>query len=136
MRRLLLGLVFVSSGLGLLGVGILAPATAAAKGKKEATAPPAAGKMNACGCYADAQGRCFCGRKGKCSCPGECEPKGCEEKRAKELEKEVAAETKRAAEADRKQKQRSIEAEKKEMKADKDKDKDKDKKTQETRASP
>src|SRR6185369_77206 len=82
-------------------------AWAAAKAKKQVAAPAAAGKkVNACGCYADTQGNCFCGRKGKCDCPGECEPKGCEEKRAKQMEKEVAAETKKAAEADKKQQQK------------------------------
>lgn len=69
-------------------------------------------KVNACGCYRDAVGSCFCGKSGKrdkreiqgrCSCPGECEPKGCEEKRAKELEKEVQAETRRARDAEKKQ---------------------------------
>jgi hypothetical protein len=56
-------------------------------------------KPNACGCYRDSSGACFCGKgsKGKCACPGECEPKGCEEKRAKELDKQIAAETKKAA---------------------------------------
>ncbi|HEY4187083.1 MAG TPA: hypothetical protein VGP07_18550 [Polyangia bacterium] len=54
-------------------------------------------KPNACGCYRDTTGACFCGKKTKCGCPGECEPKGCEEKRAKQLEKEIAAETKKAA---------------------------------------
>jgi hypothetical protein len=57
----------------------------------------AGNKPNACGCYRDSSGACFCGKKGKCACPGECEPKGCEEKRAKELDKEIAAETKKAA---------------------------------------
>jgi hypothetical protein len=57
----------------------------------------AGNKPNACGCYRDSSGSCFCGKKGKCACPGECEPKGCEEKRAKELDKEIAAETKKAA---------------------------------------
>lgn len=65
-------------------------------------APSNAPKENACGCYQDATGACYCGKKSKCGCPGECEPKGCEEKRAKELEKEIQAETKRAQEADRK----------------------------------
>jgi hypothetical protein len=76
----------------------------AAKEKKPA-APAAAGKaVNACGCYADTQDNCFCGRKGKCDCPGECEPKGCEEKRAKQMQKEIAAETKKATEAEKRQK--------------------------------
>jgi hypothetical protein len=78
-----------------------------AKGKKPATAAPAAParEMNACGCYKDGAGACLCSKKGKCDCPGECEPKGCEEKRAKEMEKEIAAETKKAAEADKKQRE-------------------------------
>jgi len=79
-----------------------------AKHKKSDT--PAAAKAphkapNACGCYSDLAGKCYCARKGKCECPGECEPKGCEEKRARQMEKEVAAETKKAAEADRKARQ-------------------------------
>jgi hypothetical protein len=59
-----------------------------------AATPPA----NACGCYRDSAGSCFCGKgsKGKCACPGDCEPKGCEEKRAKQLEKEIAEETRKA----------------------------------------
>jgi hypothetical protein len=83
-------------------------ALAAGKAKKPAAAGATAGKaVNACGCYADTQGNCFCGRKGKCACPGQCEPKGCEEKRAKQMDKEVAAETRKAAEADKKQQQRT-----------------------------
>jgi hypothetical protein len=84
---------------------------AQAKGKKPAAATPAPAApdkaMNACGCYKDTAGACLCSKKGKCDCPGECEPKGCEEKRAKEMEKEIAAETKKAAEADKKQREAS-----------------------------
>jgi len=58
-------------------------------------------KLNACGCYRDTTGACYCGKKGACVCPGDCEPKGCEEKRAKQLEKEIAAETKKAEAAGR-----------------------------------
>jgi hypothetical protein len=61
-----------------------------------AATPP----TNACGCYRDSAGSCFCGKKGKCACPGDCEPKGCDEKRAKQLEKEIAEETKKATAAD------------------------------------
>jgi len=124
MRRLLLRSALIRFGCGLVvwflagsfgGAGI-STAFAAAKAKKQAAAPPAAGKkVNACGCYKDTAGACFCGKKGKCACPGDCEPKGCEEKRAKQMEKEVAAETKKAAEADKKQKQKSAEAEKKQQ---------------------
>ena len=76
-----------------------------AKDKKaaEKSSGAAAQKVNACGCYANGAGSCFCGRKAKCGCPGECEPKGCEEKRARQMEKEIAAETRKAAEAERKQ---------------------------------
>jgi hypothetical protein len=100
---------------GSFGAAGISTANAAAKAKKQAAAPPTGKKANACGCYSDTQNNCFCGRKGKCDCPGECEPKGCEEKRAKAMEKEVAAETKKAAEADKKQKQKSAEAEKKQQ---------------------
>jgi hypothetical protein len=124
MRRLLPRSALIRFGCGLavwflagsLGAAGNSTAFAAAKAKKQAAAPPAAGKkVNACGCYADAANNCFCGRKGKCDCPGECEPKGCEEKRAKQMEKEVAAETKKAADADKKQKAKSAEAEKKQQ---------------------
>jgi len=57
--------------------------------------------MNACGCRRDSSGACYCERKAKCGCPGECEPKGCEEKRAKQMEREVEIETKKAEEAGR-----------------------------------
>jgi hypothetical protein len=72
-------------------------------------------KPNACGCYRDTTGACFCGKKGKCDCPGDCEPKGCEETRVKEMEKEVEAETKRARDAEKKQRD---EAEDKRKKAE------------------
>jgi hypothetical protein len=64
--------------------------------------PSAAAERNKCGCYKNAQGTCFCDKKAKCGCPGDCEPKGCEAAREKALQKEIEAETKRAAEADRK----------------------------------
>ena len=77
---------------------------------KKAAAP--AHEVNACGCYKDTAGACFCGKKGKCACPGDCEPKGCEAKREKEIQKEVAAETKKAAAADKKQRQAAHDASK------------------------
>jgi len=79
-------------------------------GDKKAAAP--AHEVNACGCYKDTAGACFCGKKGKCACPGDCEPKGCEAKREKEIQKEVAAETKKAAAADKKQRKSSHDASK------------------------
>ncbi len=51
---------------------------------------------NDCGCYRDGA-TCFCDKKAKCGCPGDCEPKGCEEQRDKALQKEIDAETKKAA---------------------------------------
>ena len=59
-------------------------------------------ERNACGCYRTDGGNCYCDKKAKCGCPGECEPKGCEEKRQKEIDKEINAETKRAQESTRK----------------------------------
>jgi hypothetical protein len=56
----------------------------------------AAPERNNCGCYKDGA-TCFCDKKAKCGCPGDCEPKGCEEQRDKELQKEIDAETKKAA---------------------------------------
>jgi hypothetical protein len=68
------------------------------------SAPGALGAdKNACGCYQTEGGSCYCDKKAKCGCPGECEPKGCEEKRQKEMEKEINAETKRAQSAERSQ---------------------------------
>ena len=61
------------------------------------------GNRNACGCYRSESGSCYCDKKAKCGCPGECEPKGCEEKREKEIEKEIQSETKRAEESARRQ---------------------------------
>jgi len=61
-----------------------------------------AADKNKCGCYKDGAGTCFCDKKAKCGCPGDCEPKGCEQAREKQIQKEIDAETKKAAEADRK----------------------------------
>ena len=52
-------------------------------------------QLNACGCYGEAN-HCTCTKKAKCGCPGECEPKGCEESRQKEMQKEIDVETKKA----------------------------------------
>jgi hypothetical protein len=76
---------------------------AAGSSAKEATPPKEA--INACGCYRDARGGCVCtDKKGKCDCAGDCEPVGCDEKRNKELEREMAAEIKRAQEDEKKRK--------------------------------
>lgn len=100
-------LVFAQVGVGVSGF-------AHAKGGDEKAATPAH-EVNACGCYKDTAGACFCGKsktKGKCACPGDCEPKGCEAKRQKEFDKEVAAEKKKAAAADEKQRKSSHDASK------------------------
>ncbi|HEY2902099.1 MAG TPA: hypothetical protein VGL59_16070 [Polyangia bacterium] len=77
-----------------------------AKGKKTSAASPAvpAGvTVNACGCYRTEAGACFCGDKnGKCMCPGDCEPMACEQKRSKEMQREIAAETKKAQDDEKK----------------------------------
>ena len=57
---------------------------------------------NKCGCYKDGAGVCYCDKKAKCGCPGECEPKGCEAQRERELQKEIDAETKKAASSQKK----------------------------------
>jgi hypothetical protein len=85
-----LPLIFAAAGL-LAGLTPVRPARAAG----EAT-------VNACGCGTDVTGSCFCQKVARCGCPGECEPKGCEEKRTKKLEKEIEVEMKRAADEDRK----------------------------------
>ena len=83
--------------------------------RKTATAQAAPPELNACGCYRDSAGTCYCGKKtAKCVCPGECEPKGCDEKRAKELNKEIEAEAKRARDADKKQQEEQAERKRKE----------------------
>jgi hypothetical protein len=58
-------------------------------------------ERNRCGCYRDGSGACFCAKKATCGCPGECEPRGCEEKREKDLQKEIEAETKKAEDSGR-----------------------------------
>jgi hypothetical protein len=64
---------------------------------------PAGVTVNACGCYRTEVGTCFCGDKnGKCACPGECEPIACEQKRSKEIQREIAAETKKVQDEEKK----------------------------------
>jgi hypothetical protein len=74
----------------LLAVAIVAGAQGAAAADK-----------NKCGCYKDTSGICFCDKKAQCGCPGECEPKGCDEAREKQFQRELDAETKKAAQVDR-----------------------------------
>lgn len=108
MRRIFRTLAMVPV---LVVTGALAFMLGASRTSPAQAAGPA---VNACGCYRDSAGTCYCGKKGgKCVCPGECEPQGCEEKRAKELEKEVEAETKRAREAEKKQQEEEAARERK-----------------------
>jgi hypothetical protein len=80
---------------------LLMPVSLTSTWRGSGRAEAAEGTPNACGCYQDATGSCYCAKKARCGCPGECEPKGCEEKREKELRKEIDAETKKAQEAGR-----------------------------------
>jgi hypothetical protein len=65
----------------------------------------AVAEKNKCGCTRnESNNSCSCSKGAKCGCPGDCEPKGCEEKREQQMKKEIDAETKKAAEADRKHK--------------------------------
>lgn len=92
------GTVGVSHAAGLW-IGFLMLAISFGVGR--AHAEQTADAPNACGCRSDSAGNCYCERSAKCGCPGECEPKGCEEKRAKQLQKEVEIETKKAEAAAR-----------------------------------
>ncbi len=74
-------------------------------------------KTNACGCHQTLSGECICTKRGKCGCPGECEPKGCEEKRQKELDKEIKAETEKAQAAEKKRQEEAAEKRKAEEQA-------------------
>jgi hypothetical protein len=65
----------------------------------------AVAEKNKCGCTRnESNNTCSCAKGAKCGCPGDCEPKGCEEKREQQMKREIEAETKKAAEADRKHK--------------------------------
>jgi hypothetical protein len=90
----------------------MAPAISAAKNapveksgdKSNAGAPPGVA-LNKCGCYPRGNA-CVCTKKtAKCECPGECEPVGCDEKRSKEMEKEVAETVKKSQEDEKKREQ-------------------------------
>ncbi|HET6284791.1 MAG TPA: hypothetical protein VFH73_27795 [Polyangia bacterium] len=73
------------------------PKVAKARQAGPPMAVPAGVTLNACGCYRTEAGACFCGdRNGACVCLGDCEPMACEQRRAKEIDREVAVETKKA----------------------------------------
>jgi hypothetical protein len=93
--------------LRMVPVFVMTGAVAYALGVDQTSSASAAvtHEVNACGCYRDASGSCYCGKRSTCDCPGDCEPRGCEEKRAKEMDKEIQAETRRAQDAERRQQQ-------------------------------
>jgi hypothetical protein len=75
-------------------------------------AVPAGVTLNVCGCYRTEAGACFCGdRNGACLCPGDCEPMACEQRRAKEIDREVAAETKKAQDEEKRRQDEATAAE-------------------------
>jgi hypothetical protein len=90
------------------------PKVSRTNAKKSAVqqAVPAGVTLNACGCYRTEAGACFCGDKnGACVCAGDCEPMACEQKRAKEMQREVAAETKRAQDDEKRRRDEAAAAE-------------------------
>jgi len=107
MRQFRVWLVIATISVAVGGAGGARVAWAKKDKTPVGAGPSTKKEINACGCYKDTAGQCFCGKKGKCACPGDCEPKGCEEKRAKQMQKEIQAETKKAAEADKKQRAKS-----------------------------
>jgi hypothetical protein len=90
----ILSTLILTVALVLLGVG-------AARAEKK--------PLNACGCYGEGN-NCTCSRGAKCGCPGECEPKGCEDARQKQMQKEIDAETKKAKEAEEARKPKEAKA--------------------------
>jgi hypothetical protein len=111
MRRLTHTLVLLTAATALAAIALPPLAAAKPDGKSDSKkapattvkAPPAGVTANACGCYRTEAGSCLCGdKKAKCECPGDCEPIGCETKRAKEVDREIAAETKKAQEEEKK----------------------------------
>ena len=99
---------------GLFGLALPVLALVLALGGGTALA-----EKNKCGCTRnESNNTCSCAKGAKCGCPGDCEPKGCEEKREQQMKREIEAETKKAAEADRKHKATSGETRTASMKTD------------------
>jgi hypothetical protein len=82
-------------------LGMVVPAFVLALVIAMAAGYAVAADKNKCGCYRDSGGTCYCDKKAKCGCEGDCEPKGCEAAREKQIQKEIDAETKRAADRER-----------------------------------
>jgi hypothetical protein len=97
--------IHLALGALLFGLVLAVGSGSGGAGSSFGTARAAEGDLNACGCRESTPGFCVCEKKSKCGCPGECEPKGCEERRAKQMEKEIEAETKKAQEGARRQNQ-------------------------------
>lgn len=85
----------LGTGLALLVVGFFGFGS----GSPRPSVAVAADAANKCGCYADTAGTCYCNKNAKCGCPGECEPKNCEAQRQKQFDREIQAETRKAAAA-------------------------------------
>jgi hypothetical protein len=86
-----------------LGIGLALAVSLFLLGSRSLrTSVAVAAEANKCGCYADTAGSCYCSKNAKCGCPGECEPKNCEAQRQKQFDREIQAETRRAAAAGRK----------------------------------
>jgi hypothetical protein len=87
----------------LVVIGLAPYATAGSKTTSDAP------QLNACGCYRNSVGVCLCPKRGECECPGECEARGCSEKRKEELDREIQAEAKQAKEAEKKRQEEEAE---------------------------
>ncbi len=113
---------FILFGLG----GAPAVATTSSMSQTDAAGSsqaPAGVTLNACGCYRSGEA-CMCTNKNaRCECPGDCEPVGCDEKRQKEMDREVAAEVKRAEEDEKKRQDAEAESERKAAEAQAARDK-------------
>ena len=66
----LLPMLFVM-GLGPYAIARSHKATGSQKAT-ESQQTSDAPQINACGCYRNSVGVCFCEKRGKCECPGEC----------------------------------------------------------------
>ena len=105
-------------------LGAVLPAFALALVIGVASGNAVGAEKNKCGCYRDSGGTCYCDKKAKCGCEGDCEPKGCEAAREKQIQREIDAETKKAADRDRTSKA-SSDREKAEAETDKDGEREK-----------
>jgi hypothetical protein len=101
-----------------------APDQSGGDAKKKDATPAARGSaprgvtLNACGCYREGSS-CVCTNKNaRCDCPEDCEPIGCEEKRQKEMDREIAAEVKHAQDEEKKREEAEAARERKATQAE------------------